>query len=45
MGNLTLEMDAKEPFMHPMSAALPRGVQKVKEFIQDLVQIDQRNSE
>ena len=45
MGNIMMEMDAKEPFMQPMSATLPGGVLKVKEFIQDLVQIDQRNSE
>ena len=45
MGNLNLEMDAKEPFMQPMSAILPTGVRRIKEFIQDLVQIDQRSSE
>ncbi len=35
-------MDAKEAYMHPMSAILSNGVQRVKEYIQDLVQLDQR---
>lgn len=35
-------MDAKETYMQPMSAILPDGVCRVKEYIQDLVQIDQR---
>jgi len=35
-------MDAKEAYMHPMSAVLASGVRRVKIFIQDLVQLDQR---
>ena len=31
--------------MHPMSAILADGVRIVKEYIQDLVQLDQRQGE
>ncbi len=43
IGNLSTEMDAKEAFMNPMAHLLPLGVKRVKIFIQDLVQIDQRD--
>lgn len=43
IGNLSPEMDAKEAYMHPMSAILANGVERVKEYIQDLVQLDQRH--
>ncbi len=43
IGNLSPEMDAKEAYMHPMSAILANGVKRVKEYIQDLVQLDQRH--
>lgn len=38
-------MDAKEAFMNPMAHLLPSGVHSVKTFIQELVQIDQREGE
>ncbi len=38
-------MDAKETFMSPMAHILPGGVQRVKLFILDLVQIDQKEGE
>ena len=38
-------MDAKEVFMNPMAHILPGGVHRVKKFIQDLVQLDQREGE
>ena len=41
IGNLSPEMDAKEKYMMHMSSMLPGGVKRVKEFILDLVQIDQ----
>ncbi len=42
IGNLSPEMDAKEAYMQPMSAVLADGVRRVKEYIQDLVQLDQK---
>ena len=42
IGNLCTEMDAKEAFMNPMAHLLPTGVSRVKRFVQDLVQIDQK---
>ena len=40
--NLQEEMEAKEPFMHPMNCVMPESVARVKTFIQSLVQIDQK---
>ena len=45
MSNLQEEMEAKEPFMHPMNCLMPDGVARVKTFILDLVQIDQKEGE
>ena len=45
IGNLCPEMDAKEMFMYPMARLLPEGVKRVKVFIQELVQIDQKEGE
>ena len=46
IGNLSTEMEAKkEPFMSQMSFLLPDSVQRLKEFILELVQIDQKNGE
>ena len=42
VSNLQEEMEAKEPFMHPMNCLMPEGVARVKTFIQSLVQIDQK---
>ena len=40
--NLQEEMEAKEPFMHPMNFLMPESVARIKTFIQNLVQIDQK---
>lgn len=45
IGNLSPEMDAKEAYMHPMAYLLPKGVERVKLFIQQLVQIDQKEGQ
>lgn len=42
VSNLQEEMEAKEPFMHPMNFLMPESVQRVKSFIEELVQIDQK---
>lgn len=42
VSNLHEEMEAKEPFMHPMNFLMPESVQRVKSFIEELVQIDQK---
>lgn len=42
VSNLQLEMDAKEGYMQPMNPVLPDGVGRLKVFIQDLVQVDQK---
>lgn len=43
IGNLCTHLDAKEVYMNPMEHLLPQGAHGVKAFIQDLVQIDQRD--
>ncbi len=35
-------MDAKEAYMQPINPVLPEGVRRIKEFVQDLVQVDQK---
>ena len=45
IGNLCLELDAKEMYMSPMAHILPTAVRRLKEFIQSLVQIDQKDGE
>ena len=42
VSNLHEEMEAKEPFMHPMNFLMPESVARVKSFILNLVQIDQK---
>lgn len=42
ISNLQEEMEAKEPYMHPMNFMMPEGVLRVRSFIQELVQIDQK---
>ena len=42
MGNLQTEFGAKEQFMEPMFPFILVGVSKVKTFIEELVQIDQK---
>ena len=43
IGNLSTEIDAKEQYMVAIAPILPNGVKKIKEYIQDMVQIDQRS--
>ena len=45
IGNLSTEIDAKEQYMTAIAPILPDGVRRIKEYIQDMVQIDQRNGE
>ncbi len=45
ISNLSPEMDAKEPYMQPLGYILPRSVERIKDFIQQLVQIDQKEGE
>ena len=45
VGNLQLEMDAKEACMKPMSEILPRSVERLKTFVQEILQIDQKTGE
>ena len=42
IGNLSTEIDAKELYMSAIASILPRGVKRIKEYIQNMVQIDQR---
>ena len=43
IGNLSTEIDAKEQYMTAIAPILPEGVKRIKEYIQDMVQIDQKN--
>ena len=43
IGNLSTEIDAKEKYMVAIAPILPHGVKRIKEYILDMVQIDQRN--
>ena len=45
IGNLSTEIDAKEQYMTAIAPILPEGVKKIKVYIQDMVQIDQKNGE
>ena len=45
VGNLQLEMDAKEACMKPMSEILPMSVVRLKTFVQEILQIDQKTGE
>lgn len=45
IGNLSTEIDAKEQYMVAIAPILPEGVTRIKRYIQDMVQIDQRNGE
>ena len=45
IGNLSTEIDAKEKYMVAIAPILPNGVRRIKEYILDMVQIDQRNGE
>lgn len=42
---MCLELDAKEIYMAPMAHLLPKGVHRVKCFINELVQLDQKEGE
>ena len=42
VSNLQEEMEAKEQFMHPLNFLMPDSVARVKTFILNLVQIDQK---
>ena len=42
VSNLQEEMEAKEAFMHPLNFIMPASVVRVKSFIEELVQIDQK---
>ena len=42
VSNLQEEMEVKEPFMHPMNFLMPESVARIKSFILNLVQIDQK---
>ena len=39
MGNLQTSVDAKEQFMSPMAALLKEGVDKVKTYINQLIDV------
>ena len=45
VSNLSTEIDAKERYMVAIAPILPPGVKRIKEYIQDMVQIDQRSGE
>ena len=45
VSNLQLEMDAKEACMKPMSEILPRSVERLKTFVQEILQVDQKTGE
>ena len=42
IGNLSVEIDAKEKYMVAIAPILPDGVKRIKTYILDMVQIDQR---
>ena len=45
IGNLTPEVDAKELFMRPMIPFIQESIGRAKQYILDLIQIDQKLGE
>ena len=42
IGNLTQEMDQKEDYMRCMSGLVQKNLGRLKDFVQQLVQVDQK---